>query len=108
MIITNIITAFFLIILGFLIKKYNLSFLIAGYNTSSKKEKEKIDEIKLTSYIGNLLINSSFLLLVGTLILFLLPKFEIFIFNLTWILVVLFILISIIDLNTSKKVLKKN
>ena len=48
-------TAIALIILGYLIKYKKWSFLIAGYNTSSKEEKEKYDEDALCRAIGNLL-----------------------------------------------------
>jgi len=43
------------LILGILFRKGKGSFLIAGYNTASKAEKEEIDEKKLCRYVGNLM-----------------------------------------------------
>jgi Na+/proline symporter len=48
-----IIVAF--ILLGFLFRAGKGKFLIAGYNTASKKEKEKIDEKKLCRYMSTLM-----------------------------------------------------
>lgn len=106
LIITNIITTLLLISLGFLIKKYNLSFLVAGYNTSSKKEKEKYDEKKLTTYVGNLLINSSFILIIGTIFIYLIPNRGFIISNIIWVLMVLYILIGVIHMNSTDIVKK--
>jgi len=43
-------------VLGFVLRSGKGSFLIAGYNTSSKEEKEKYDEVALGKFMGNLLI----------------------------------------------------
>jgi len=43
-------------ILGFVLRSGKGSFLIAGYNTSSKEEKKKYDEVALCKFMGNLLI----------------------------------------------------
>lgn len=43
------------VILGIVFLKGMGSFLIAGYNTASKEEKEKIDEKKLCRYMGRLM-----------------------------------------------------
>lgn len=43
-------------ILGLILRSGKGSFLIAGYNTSSKEEKEKYDEVALGKFMGNLLI----------------------------------------------------
>ena len=44
-----------LVILGIVFLKGKGTFLIAGYNTASKAEKEKIDEKKLCKYMGKLM-----------------------------------------------------
>ena len=44
-----------LVILGLVFRSGRGSFLIAGYNTASKAEKEKIDEKKLCRYVGKLM-----------------------------------------------------
>lgn len=43
------------VILGIMFLCGKGSFLIAGYNTASKAEKEKIDEKKLCRYVGKLM-----------------------------------------------------
>lgn len=42
-------------VLGLLLRSGRGSFLIAGYNTASQKEKDAIDERKLCRYTGNLM-----------------------------------------------------
>jgi preprotein translocase subunit SecG len=42
-------------ILGILFLRGKGSFLIAGYNTASKSEKEEIDEKRLCNYMGKLM-----------------------------------------------------
>lgn len=54
MITPQIITSSILIIAGFLITKYPN--LIAGYNTMSESEKEKIDIINLSSFLKLILV----------------------------------------------------
>ena len=51
-------------ILGFVLRSGKGSFLIAGYNTSSKEEKEKYDEVALGKFMGNLLIVIAAIVLV--------------------------------------------
>ncbi len=46
-------TPMILILCGILIKYFKQYWLIAGYNTASKKEKENVDIDKLGSFIGN-------------------------------------------------------
>ena len=64
----NLITGAFLFFLGFIIKKYQLTYLIAGYNTASKEEKEKYDEEKLVKGVGNFLMYSATILILGSLL----------------------------------------
>ncbi len=54
--------------LGILFLNGKGSFLIAGYNTASKAEKETIDERKLCNYVGKLmfLIAGCFLILMAS------------------------------------------
>jgi hypothetical protein len=44
------------VLLGILFLNGKGSFLIAGYNTASKTQKEKIDETKLCNYTGKLML----------------------------------------------------
>ena len=52
--IINVGTILMLVILGLVFRAGKGSFLIAGYNTASKEEKDKIDEKKLCKAVGNL------------------------------------------------------
>ena len=47
-------TILLLAILGLVLRSGKGAFLIAGYNTASKEEKEKTDEKKLCKAVGNL------------------------------------------------------
>ncbi|MGK0465688.1 DUF3784 domain-containing protein [Clostridium sp.] len=44
-----------LIIIGAFIRTGKGSFLIAGYNTSTKQQKEKYDEVALCKFVSNIL-----------------------------------------------------
>ncbi|WP_288477803.1 DUF3784 domain-containing protein [uncultured Clostridium sp.] len=54
-IIAFLIAPIILIIFGMIIRTGKANFLIAGYNTASKEEKEKINEKELAKSMGNLL-----------------------------------------------------
>ncbi len=88
-------------LLGFLIKKYKMSYLIAGYNTADKDEKEKYDEQKLVLYIGNLLMISSLFLILPGLFNFLIFSLDERIFSLSWISFTFFIISEVVFVNVS-------
>lgn len=50
-----LLTGIFLILLGFAIKHFKLYFLIAGYNTMGKAEKEKVNIEKVATLFRNVL-----------------------------------------------------
>ena len=52
--IINVGTLLMLVILGLIFRAGKGAFLIAGYNTAPKEEKNKIDEKKLCKAVGNL------------------------------------------------------
>jgi drug/metabolite transporter (DMT)-like permease len=56
MLLVHIAAAVVFVLLGILFLRGKGSFLIAGYNTASKAEKEKIDEKKLCNYTGKLML----------------------------------------------------
>lgn len=56
-----------LILLGYLVKYKQWSWLIAGYNTSSKKEKEKYNITALCNDVGNFLFILVGILLIAAL-----------------------------------------
>ncbi|MCW3491681.1 DUF3784 domain-containing protein [Dethiobacter alkaliphilus] len=92
-----------LILLGYLVKVKRWSWLIAGYNTSSKAEKEKYDEEALCRFVGNLLF------VLGGLNLLTILGFE---RNITWLawssMVVFFVvvLVALIYANTGNRLKK--
>ncbi len=91
-------------ILGYLIKYKGFSFLIAGYNTSKKEEKNKYDEKALCNGIGNLM----FLLAISNLISGLGEILSIrWIVTSGWIIFVIIIIIGLIYINTNDRYMKK-
>lgn len=105
---TSLTTGIGLLILGFLIKKYKMSYLIAGYNTASKKEKDKYDEVKLVRHIGNyLMISAGILILAGTLAFFLVDLKKEIIF-ISWILFSAYVIVWLIYINVGGCVKKTN
>lgn len=66
-----IIIAFLFIILGILIKYGKMYFLIAGYNTMSKEEKEKYDIEGIATVFRNGMIGIGLIVIVGYVIAYL-------------------------------------
>lgn len=93
------------ILLGYLIKYKQWSWLIAGYNTSSKKEKLKYDAAALCGGVGNFLF-----LLAG--ILFVTALGEIFnaarVVSLGWILFSVSTIAFLVYANTGNRYKKEN
>lgn len=81
---------------------FKLSNLIAGYNTASKEEKAKYDEEKLTKFVGNLLIVSSLVLLLGGMLALLVSN-KAAVVNISWILFSLVIFGGVIYMNTGNR-----
>lgn len=106
MIYINVVTGIFLLVLGLMIIKYKMTYLIAGYNTAPKKEREKYDKNKLVKSVGKFLIISSIILISGGLMAQLIKK-EIFIL-ISWWAFSVYLIIWISYINISKKLLKKN
>lgn len=63
--IANLLGGTIILFFGLIIRNFRVSSLIAGYNTASKEERSQYDEEKLTRYVGNMLIVSSLILLIG-------------------------------------------
>ncbi|MCW8966168.1 MAG: DUF3784 domain-containing protein [Candidatus Pacearchaeota archaeon] len=100
----NLLTAIVILLLALIIKIFNLSNLIAGYNTLSVKEKKKYNEKKLVSYISNMLIIASCILFLGSLPALFNLYFQIYFFTASWVVFTLFIFVAIIFINYSKNV----
>ncbi|ENY99941.1 hypothetical protein HMPREF1092_03078 [Clostridium thermobutyricum] len=97
------ITPIFLIILGIVIRTGKANFLIAGYNTASKEEKEKINEKELAKSTGNLLLilgGIQFILLICRLLSLGDFKFLLVCVNILFIFVTIG---GVIYMNTAKK-----
>lgn len=60
-----ILTAIIFIVLGILIKYGKMYFLIAGYNTMPKKEKEKYDIESIASVFRNAMFGMALLIIIG-------------------------------------------
>ncbi|MFP4111944.1 MAG: DUF3784 domain-containing protein [Candidatus Woesearchaeota archaeon] len=103
----NILTGLFLILLGISIRLFNLSWLIAGYNTASKKEKAKYDEKKLISLVSNMIIISSLFIIIGGLIPVFYPSLEKESMIWSWVLYTVFILAGVVYMNVTDVVKKK-
>lgn len=97
---THFITALLLIILGYLIKYRKWTWLIAGYNTSSKEEKAKYNKEALCNGVGNLLF-----ILSGISFFAALGEFwgVDWIVRITWILFIVVIVVAIIYMNTGNR-----
>lgn len=66
--IANALGGVIVLAIGIIIRVFNVSSLIAGYNTAPAAEREKYDERALTRFVGNLLITASAVLLAGGLL----------------------------------------
>lgn len=88
-----------MLLLGLLMRVFKMSNLIAGYNTSTKEEKAKYDEKKLTKFVGNMLIVASIILLLGGLIAEI-TNVSVLTITVSWLLFLLTIIVGVIYMNT--------
>ncbi len=65
--VSNVLAGGLLLVFGILVRVFNLSGLIAGYNTSSPEKKAKVNERALTRFVGMMLITAGIVLLIGGL-----------------------------------------
>lgn len=63
-----LITAILFIAFGILIKYGKMYFLIAGYNTMSKEEKEKYDIEGIATVFKNIMFGMAFIIILGDLV----------------------------------------
>lgn len=96
----HLLIAFMFMLLAYLIKYKQWSWLISGYNTSSKKQKEKYDEEALCHGAGNLLFLLTGIAGVGAI-----GEFNnvSWIMTLSWGLFLIVILAGIIYMNTGNR-----
>ena len=63
-----LITAILFIVFGILIKYGKMYFLIAGYNTMSKEEKEKYNIEEIATVFKNVMFGMGFIIILGLLV----------------------------------------
>lgn len=103
---SNFIAGGLLLFLGIMIRVFNLSGLIAGYNTASPEKKEKVNERALTRFVGMMLVAGGIVLLIGGLFICL-NIAVIIIMPASWVLFVVIIFGGLLYVNLSPR-FKKN
>lgn len=98
--------ALLLLIIGYFIKFRKVTWLISGYNTSSKKSKEKYDLEKLCRLMGNFIFGLSFILFILATVSMILPKQEDIIVTVGLITLAAYSVVGLFYLNTGNRVLK--
>ncbi|HAM62365.1 MAG: hypothetical protein A2Y20_10030 [Firmicutes bacterium GWF2_51_9] len=98
--------AFLLLIIAYFIKFKKVTWLISGYNTSSKKEKEKYNLVKLCRMMGNFTFGLSLILFIMATVSMILPKQEDIVLTVGFIALAVYSVVGIAYLNTGKRVLK--
>lgn len=94
---------------GYLIRFKKMTFLISGYNTSSKKEKSRYDEVALSKAVGNLLFTLAFFTAIPFIShLFFGEKFITTSFMISAFFTMIITIIAIIYMNTGNRFKKRN
>jgi Ca2+-dependent lipid-binding protein len=91
-----------ILFLGLIIRLFKASNLLAGYNTASKEERAKYDEEKLTSFMGNLLMTSSIILIIGGF-LSAFTNIPEYLIAISWVLFLIIIIGSVVYMNTGNR-----
>lgn len=102
----NVLSGALLLMLGILIRVFNLSGLVAGYNTASVKEKARYNEKALTRCVGLMLMVSGGVLVLGG-ILMALDMAPMTVFWVSWSLFAVVIIAGVIYTNTSPRIKSK-
>lgn len=98
--------AVLLFVVGWLVKYRKWAWLIAGYNTSSKKQKERYDLEKLTRVVGNLIFSLAGIFLAMALGVTFFPNAFETIINVGLVLFIVTALGGVLYMNTNRRVLK--
>ncbi len=97
-------TGLLLIILGYLIKEKKMVWMIAGYNTSSKKKKAEYDTEALANGMGKFLYGLGGIVMVGSIgKIFDYPM----IMSISWSIFVFYMIIFLIYANTGNRYKKE-
>lgn len=103
MFLINLITGLFFIALGAIVRFGKASWLIAGYNTSSKEEKAKYDEAALCNFVGNLMFVLGVIVLVMGILSLLITSHLGIILGVGWTLYVVMTIGAVIYVNTGNR-----
>lgn len=103
----NLLAGGLLLIFGILIRVFNLSGLIAGYNTASPEKKAKVNEKALTRFVGMMLIVSGAVLIVGGVFAWL-NVAPLIIMPASWVLFFIVMVFGLIYVNVSVKFKNQN
>lgn len=98
-----IIFFFVFLILGLIFKTEKVSYLIAGFQSLSPKEKRKWNQNKLCKFVGNLMFVMSFFYLISSVLDYTLPSISNYLFRLVTMISTILALIALIYVNLSKK-----
>jgi hypothetical protein len=101
MIYSQILVGLLLIACGFLVKKYPN--LIAGYNTMSQAEKDKINIKALALFLKQLLVGLGLFTIINYFLLHLLNIEELLVLKINTIAIIVGVIIGLIYANTNKK-----
>jgi hypothetical protein len=104
--ISNFLGGFLVLIFGLIIRFLKVSWLIAGFNTASKEEKAKYDEEKLTGFVGDMMIISSAILIIGGLLAIFISK-PFVVMSISWALFMIIIVGGVIYMNTGNRFKKR-
>lgn len=99
--IANILAGTIVLVLGIVVRAFNASGLIAGYNTAPVEEKAKYNEEALTGFVGALLIAASAVLLAGGLLA--VAGAPGFVAGASWVLFLVVIIGGVVYLNTGER-----
>ncbi|MBB2184114.1 DUF3784 domain-containing protein [Lachnospiraceae bacterium MD1] len=98
----NLVGGSITLLFGLFVRIFKTAGLIAGYNTLPAKEKAKYNVKKLSKYVGNLLIFSSLILLLGALLAYI-TNIDLIVVSISWALYIIVIIVSVISMNIGDK-----
>jgi len=100
--IANILGGMVILFLGIIIRVFNVSGLIAGYNTAPAEERAKYDEEALTRFVGAMLIVASVVLLAGGLLPHV-PGAPDYVAGVSWALFMAIVIGGVVYMNTGER-----
>jgi hypothetical protein len=105
--VSNVLVEGLLLFFGIIIRVFNLSGFIAGYNTASPAKKAKYNEKALTRFVGLLLISTGGILLIGGIFILLNIASE-FVMAASWALFFAIMIFGLFYVNLSPRFKAKN